>query len=72
MLRCSVRVLKWTYIETCSTHSKHLGRVRFYVSEVIRKGKRRMRERERERERREANVIFPSLTSGKKKKGKVT
>ena len=54
--------------ETHSTHSRHLGRVRFYVSEVICKGKRRMRERER----REANVIFPSLTSAKKKKGKVT
>ena len=48
--------------ETHSTHSRHLGQVRFYVSEVIRKGKRRMRERERER--REENLIFPSLTSG--------
>lgn len=36
-VRCSVRALKWTYIETRSTYSRHLGRVRFYVSEVIRK-----------------------------------
>ena len=43
-----------------STHFRHLGRVRFYVSEVIRKEKRRERERE--------NVIFPSLTRKRKEK----
>ena len=49
-----------------STHFRHLGRVRFYVSEVIRKEKR---EREREREiERECNFSF----FDKKKKGKVT
>ena len=47
-----------------STHFRHLGRVRFYVSEVIRKEER---ERERERER-ECNFSF----FDKKKKGKVT
>ena len=46
-----------------STHFRHLGRVRFYVSEVIRK-----EERERERERERENVIFPSLTRKRKEK----
>ena len=50
-----------------STHFRHLGRVRFYVSEVIRKGKRRMREREREKGGK-CNFSF----FDKKKKGKVT
>ena len=43
-----------------STHFRHLGRVRFYVSEVIRKEKRRERERD--------NVIFSSLTKKRMEK----